>query len=363
MPIVDRGHEPMMDIPTSVSAESLHAVPSARALPVLSIVVPCYNEAEVLPETVRRLSTLVDEMTAHGQIAAGCIYFVDDGSHDRTWESIAEFAAEHRTVHGIRLSRNYGHQGALLAGLLSAPGDIVVSIDSDLQDDPAAIEKMVAAYSAGADVVYGIRRDRRKDSFFKRTTAQGYYALLRAMGVRLVSNHADYRLLSRRVIEVLRTYRETNLFLRGLIPQLGFRSALVSYDRGERFAGTSKYPLSKMLSLAIEGITSFSDVPLRAITLLGLVISMVSFGLGVWGLWVRFMNPAAVPGWASTVVPLYMLGGVQLLCMGMIGQYIAKIYAETKSRPRYVIERVLPEDPSQLNLPPVQLSTRTSQFD
>lgn len=353
----------MIDTPATVTTETLHAVPSARTLPMLSIVVPCFNEAEVLPETVHRLCGLVDEMAAHAQIAAGGVYFVDDGSDDRTWESIAEQAAEHRTVHGIKLSRNYGHQGALLAGLLSAPGDIVVSIDADLQDDPAAIEKMVAAYRAGADVVYGIRRDRRKDSLFKRTTAQGYYALLRAMGVRLVSNHADYRLLSRRVIEVLRTYRETNLFLRGLIPQLGFRSAQVWYDRGKRFAGTSKYPLSKMLALAMEGITSFSDVPLRAITLLGLIISMISFGMGVWGLWVRFMNPAAVPGWASTVVPLYMLGGVQLLCMGMIGQYVAKIYAETKSRPRYIIERILPEESSYPHRTSVEPSIPAGPFD
>jgi glycosyltransferase involved in cell wall biosynthesis len=324
-------------------AESIPAPSAVRVLPSVSVVVPCFNESEVLPEAVSRLTALLQDMTAGRRIAAGEIYFVDDGSDDGTWELIEKYAAEQPGIRGIKLSRNCGHQGALLAGLLSVPGDIVISIDADLQDDPRAIEEMVAAYMTGAQVVYGIRRDRTSDTFFKRITAEGYYSALRAMGVRLIFNHADYRLLSRRAIEVLRTYRETNLFLRGLVPQLGFRSAQVFYDRQERFAGTSKYPLSKMLAFALEGITSFSDLPLRAITLLGLLISLFSFGMAAWGLWVRVVNPASVPGWASTVIPLYMLGGVQLLCMGMIGQYLAKIYTETKARPRYIIEKILPE--------------------
>jgi glycosyltransferase involved in cell wall biosynthesis len=335
--------EILADRQADTAAVSAPAVPSQRSLPILSVVVPCYNEEEVLPETVARLTALMQELAASGRIADGDLYFVDDGSDDGTWDLIEKLAAERPGIRGIKLSRNCGHQGALLAGLLSVPGDIVISIDADLQDDPRAIEEMVEAYRNGAQVVYGIRRDRTRDSFFKRITAEGYYSALRAMGVRLVFNHADYRLLSRRVIEVLRTYRETNLFLRGLVPQLGFRSAQVYYDRHERFAGKSKYPLSKMLAFAFEGITSFSDLPLRAITLLGLLISLFSFAMAAWGLWVRFVNPAAVPGWASTVIPLYMLGGVQLLCMGMIGQYLAKIYTETKSRPRYIIETISPE--------------------
>ncbi|HVW76157.1 MAG TPA: glycosyltransferase family 2 protein [Alloacidobacterium sp.] len=307
----------------------------------LAIVVPCYNEQEVLPQTVSRLDELVRELIAAGQIAEGSLYFVDDGSDDATWALIENFAAENSCVHGMKLSRNYGHQRALLAGLLTVPGDVVVSIDADLQDDPAAIKDMIAAYIAGAEIVYGVRRERKVDTPFKRVTAEAYYSALRTIGVQLIFNHADYRLLSRTVIETLRTYKETNIFLRGLIPQLGFQAALVYYDRQERLAGVSKYPISKMLALAIEGVTSFSDVPLRIITWLGLVISIFSFGMGIWALCIRIFDPSAVPGWASTVIPLYMLGGVQLLSMGVIGQYLAKIYAETKARPRFIIEREL----------------------
>ena len=225
--------------------------------------------------------------------------------------------------------------------MLTAQGDALISIDSDLQDDVAAIEEMVLAYSSGADVVYGIRRNRKTDSFFKRSTAEGYYKLLQTMGVQLIFNHADYRLLSRRVVEELRSCKESNLFLRGLIPQLGFPSALVYYDRHVRFAGETKYPISKMVALAVNGITSFSEVPLKVITLLGMFVSLFSFGMAAWALVTRFVNPAAVPGWASVVIPLYMLGGIQLLCLGVIGQYLAKIYSEAKSRPRFIIEKSL----------------------
>ncbi|WP_114211020.1 glycosyltransferase family 2 protein [Acidisarcina polymorpha] len=309
--------------------------------PKLAIVLPCYNEEEVLPETSRRLLLLLDDLSESGLIEEGSLYFVDDGSEDGTWQFIQSLAASNERVHGIKLSRNYGHQRALLAGLLHAPGDVVISIDADLQDDLTATKSMLSGYASGAEIVYGVRRLRQMDTSVKRVTAEAYYSILRAIGVNLIFNHADYRLLSRPVIEALREYKETNIFLRGLIPQLGFQSALVYYDRQERFAGVSKYPFSKMLALAIEGITSFSDVPLKIITILGLVISLVSFAMATWALWIRIFNPSAVPGWASTVIPLYMLGGIQLLCMGVIGQYLAKIYSETKSRPRFIIEKLI----------------------
>lgn len=307
----------------------------------LAIVVPCYNEEEVLPETASRLESLIQELAEAGLVHEVSLYFIDDGSTDRTWDLIEVMAAGDSRVHGIKLSRNYGHQFALLAGLMHAEGDAVISIDADLQDDLSAMKDMLAAYSSGAEIVYGIRRERSADTVFKRGTAEGYYRLLQTIGVRLVFNHADYRLLSRRVIEALRDYKETNLFLRGLIPQLGFNSATVYYDRQERFAGESKYPFSKMLGLAIEGVTSFSEVPLKLITVLGILISLVSFGLALWALGVRILNPAAVPGWASIVIPLYFLGGIQLLCMGVIGIYLAKVYSEAKGRPRFIVEKTL----------------------
>lgn len=335
----------MAEIPTNyhdgISPENLRIPVNMPLPPKLSIVIPCYNEEEVLPETTQCLNHLLDELIALGSIAEGCLYFVDDGSTDSTWQLIERYAAASERIHGIKLSRNCGHQKALLAGLLSTPGDIVISIDADLQDDPLAIKDMLAASSAGAEIVYGVRRRRQKDTSFKRISAEAYYSLLRAIGVQLIFNHADYRLLSRRVIEVLRNYKETNIFLRGLIPQLGFNSALVYYERQERFAGVSKYTFSKMLALAVEGITSFTDIPLKGITVIGLLISLASFGMAAWALWIRIIDPAAVPGWASTVIPLYMLGGVQLLCIGVIGQYLVKIYSETKARPRFIIEKVL----------------------
>lgn len=317
------------------------STPTRTTLQQLAIVVPCYNEEEVLPETASRLNSLLNELIEAGFIGGMSIYFIDDGSTDRTWALIEELAARDNCVHGIKLSRNYGHQSALMAGLFHAGGDAVISIDADLQDDLAAIKEMLAAYSTGAEIVYGIRRERSSDTIFKRGTAEGYYRLLQTMGVRLIFNHADYRLLSRRVIEALREYKETNLFLRGLIPQLGFNSATVYYNRTERFAGKSKYPFSKMLGLAIEGVTSFSEVPLKLITVLGMLISLFSFGLALWALGVRILNPAAVLGWASIVIPLYFLGGIQLLCMGVIGQYLAKVYSETKARPRFIVEKTL----------------------
>ena len=312
-----------------------------HAPPELSVVVPCHNEELVLPETALSLVTILDKLTHEASIIKPSICFVDDGSTDRTWCVIERLAAEHTYIHGLKLSRNFGQQGAILAGLLTASGDAVISIDADLQDDVKAIEDMVYAYTAGAEVVYGIRRDRSTDSFFKRISAEGYYRLLQTMGVELKFNHADYRLLSRRVVEELRNCRESNLLLRGLIPQLGFSSALVYYDRHPRFAGESQYPISKMISLAANGITSFTEIPLKTITLLGMLVSVFSFGLAAWALIAKFFSSAAVPGWASIVIPLYMLGGIQLLCLGVIGQYLAKIYSEAKSRPRFIIEKSL----------------------
>ena len=305
----------------------------------LSIVVPCYNEEEVLHETSRRLVALVHHLREQGKIAdSSGIYFVDDGSHDRTWEIIEELARAHPEIHGIKLSRNQGHQRALLAGLETAPGDALISIDADLQDDVSVMEAMVDHYLDGCEVVYGVRERRDSDTPFKRWSAQTYYRLLHFLGVRIVYNHADYRLLSRRALECLREFREVNLFIRGIIPLLGFPSATVTYTRTSRFAGESKYPVRKMLALAIDGVTSFSAVPLRLITLTGLVVFLGSMGIAGWAFWVRIIGDTAVPGWASTVIPFYFLGGVQLFCIGVIGEYLAKIFEEVKGRPRYFIE-------------------------
>lgn len=308
----------------------------------LSIVIPCYNEQEVLPETSRRMLTLLDDLSARGEVTEGsAIYFVDDGSRDRTWAIVEELAACDSRIHGVKLSRNRGHQNALLAGLFHAPGDVVISIDADLQDDPQAMREMLAANRNGAEVVYGVRRQRQADTRFKRVTAQGYYRLLDRLGVEIVFNHADYRLMSRRAIEALKSFGESNLFLRGIVPQLGFASATVLYDRSERFAGESKYPLRRMLAFAVHGVTSFSAAPLRAITVFGLMVSFLSFAAGMWVLWARLVNGDVVPGWASTLVPVFFLGGIQLLSLGVIGEYIAKIHIETKRRPRYTIDRHL----------------------
>jgi len=305
----------------------------------LSIVIPCHNEQEVLPQTARTMLAVLNDLRARGEVTEDSgIYFVDDGSRDSTWALIAQLAARERSVHGLKLSRNCGHQNALLAGLFYAPGDVVITIDADLQDDPHAMRQMLAAHRAGAEIVYGVRHRRDTDSAFKRLTAQSYYRLLAALGVDVVFNHADYRLLSRRAIDALRTFREANLFLRGIVPRLGFSSATVLYDRAERFAGESKYPLRHMLAFAIQGVTSFSAAPLRAITLFGVLVSLISFSAVGWALWARFANGQVVPGWTSTLVPMFFLGGVQLLSLGVIGEYISKIYLETKQRPRYIVD-------------------------
>ena len=310
--------------------------------PVLAIVVPCYNEQDVLPETCRRLDVLLVNLVADATInARSRVWFVDDGSDDNTWRMInTACTAPNSRICGIKLSRNRGHQAALIAGMMTATGDVIISVDADLQDDLNAIPKMLEKYREGCDIVYGVRSSRDSDTFFKRLSAEGYYALLKRLGVEAVFNHADYRLMSRRAVESLRAFPETNVFLRGLIPQLGFRTAQVEYARGERFAGESKYPLGKMLTLAWQGVTSFSVAPLRAITLLGILMSLVSLGMGFWALWARFFSDQVVPGWASIVIPLFLVSGVQLLSLGVIGEYVAKVFMETKRRPMYFIEQI-----------------------
>lgn len=308
---------------------------------VLAVVSPCYNEQEVLPETCRRMVKLLERLTETGKISdKSRIYFVDDGSRDRTWEIIDSFVADGLPVVGIKLTRNRGHQNALLAGLFTSEGDIAISIDADLQDDINAIEEMLDRFHAGCDVVYGVRRRRTTDSFFKRFTAESFYRLISWFGAQTVFNHADYRLLSRRAIEALTQFREVNLFLRGIVPLIGYESAVVYYDREARFAGESKYPLRKMIGLALDAITSFSVVPLRLITLIGFVVFLFTTIMSAFTLWIRFFTTIAVPGWASTLLPIYFLGGVQILCLGVIGEYLGKIYGESKARPRFLIEQV-----------------------
>jgi len=308
----------------------------------LSIVVPCYNEEEVLPETSRRLLGVLDRLQTSGLVSADSgVYYVDDGSRDRTWEMIEKIAAADPRSHGVKLSRNRGHQAALLAGLLTVPGDALVSIDADLQDDVEVIEAMVRTHTEGAEVVYGVRDARKTDTVFKRRTALAYYSLMKFMGVDLVHNHADYRLLGRRAVEALREYGEVNVFLRGIVPLIGYRAEVVKYDRAERFAGVSKYPLRKMLAFAVEGVTSFSVVPLRLIAVLGLLISMFSFAMILFVIYGTLVLNAAIPGWASTIVPVYFLGGIQLLAIGIIGEYVGKIYLESKRRPRFFIEKLI----------------------
>lgn len=306
----------------------------------LSLVIPCYNEEEVLPETVRRLEEILNGLRSRNVISPQSrMIFVDDGSADATWALIERFSAQNAMVQGIKLAHNAGHQNALLAGLFSAAGDAVITLDADLQDDLGAIERMIEAYLAGHEIVYGVRDDRASDSFGKRASAEGYYRILKLLGVSIVFNHADYRLMGRRAIEALKQFREVNLFLRGIVPLLGFKSTTVYYTRQKRFAGESKYPLRKMLALALDGVTSFSNTPLRLIFLMGLCISFISFLIGCYSLLATYLLPDhIVPGWASTVLPIYFIGGIQILCLGVIGEYLGKIYLESKSRPRYIIE-------------------------
>ncbi len=321
------------------------AVPASRPVPpaqsLLNIVIPCYNEEEALPETAGQLSALLDRMAAEGLIAPDSgIYFVDDGSADRTWDLIEQLSAQRPArFHGIKLTRNCGHQNALLAGLHHAPGDMLVTIDADLQDEPETIVAMVRRYHEGCEIVFGVRNARDADTLLYRPTVQFFYSLMKWLGADIIPHHADFRLMSRRALDSLARYREANLFLRGIVPLLGFKTAKEYYARRPRLQGEPKYSFSKLMGLSINGITSFSMRPLRMITMLGFVVSLAAFMVGFWAIWVRLRNPDMVPGWASIVVPMSLIGGLQLLALGMIGEYVGKIYLEVKHRPLFEIER------------------------
>lgn len=310
----------------------------------LAVVVPCYNEEEMLKITSEALRGVLDDLVKKDKIDPDSyILFVNDGSRDRTWELIEEEHAAHPTqVLGVKLAGNVGHQFALTAGLITAMemSDVTISIDADLQDDIAVIEEMIDKFHAGNDIVYGVRRERKTDTFFKRTTAQAFYKLMKLMGVKTIYNHADFRLMSKRAVEEFSRYRETNLFLRGMMPLIGYQTDSVYYDRKERIAGESKYPLKKMLALAFNGISSFSVKPISLILGLGLFIVFASIAAAVYAL-VSYFTDRVVPGWTSLILSIWFLGGLQLLAIGMVGQYIGKIYMEVKQRPRYNIEKVL----------------------
>ena len=310
---------------------------------ILYLVIPCYNEEEVLYETASQLLALTDSMIRENLISPDSrIAFVDDGSKDKTWQIIEELSERHVWVTGIKLAKNAGHQNALLAGMMTVRerADMIVSADADLQDDISIIRDFVIQYNNGNDVVYGVRSSRDTDSFFKRNTALLFYKMMRALGVDIVYNHADYRLMSRRAVDALSEFNEVNLFLRGLVPLVGFPSATVSYERKERFAGTSKYPLKKMLKFAFEGITSFSIKPIRLITGTGAMISFFSILAAVYAL-ISKIAGVTVPGWTSLMLSIWFIGGVQLLSLGLIGEYVGKVYQEAKHRPRYIIEKTL----------------------
>lgn len=309
----------------------------------LYMVIPCYNEQEVLPETSKRLKEKLSTLVKAGKIdPESRIIFVNDGSKDRTWEIIRRLHEEDLVFGGVNLSRNRGHQNALLAGLMTVKdhADMAISMDADLQDDINAIDEMVEKYLNGTDIVYGVRSSRAKDTFFKKATAEGFYKLMNTMGVNTVFNHADYRLMSKRALEGLAEFREVNLFLRGIVPMIGYSTDVVYYERGERFAGESKYPLGKMLSFAIEGITSLSTKPIRMITFLGFFIFLVSIGILIYSLVRHFMG-ATIVGWTTLMVSVWAIGGMILLSLGVVGEYIGKIYLETKARPRFLIEEFL----------------------
>ena len=320
-------------------AAALDLGAAMRKPPVLCIVVPCYNESAALPITSKLFEGELEALLAKGKVAPGShVLLVNDGSSDGTWHLIEELSSGGRPFRGVCLSRNRGHQNALLAGLMEARGhaDVTITIDADGQDDVTAMEAMVDAYLDGCDVVYGVRSSRDTDTLFKRATAQSFYRLLEWMGVECVYNHADYRLMSARALDAFAQFREVNLFLRGMVPLVGFKSTSVYYERHERMAGRSHYPLSKMLALAADGITSLSVKPIRLITSVGLLVSVLSFMGVIWAL-AMAATGHVVAGWASTVMIVCFMGGVQLLSIGVIGEYIGKIYLEAKHRPRYVI--------------------------
>lgn len=313
-------------------------------VPILALVLPCFNEEAILPKTIPIVDHLINDLVDCAVISKGSFAcFVDDGSSDNTWHILKRGAKVNSNLRAVKLSRNFGHQSAVLAGTLrcAAFADCVISIDADLQQDVGAIKQFVESYLEGADIVLGVRNNRATDGTFKRLSAEAFYFFMKKMGVNVLRNHADYRLLSRKALEALALYGESNLFLRGLVQELGFRVALVNFDVSERAAGLSKYKLSKMLLLAVDGVTSFSIVPLRIVSLMGVLFTLGSGAMGLFVLISALTNPATVPGWASTVLPIYLIGGIQLLSIGILGEYVGKSYMEAKRRPRYIIEEEL----------------------
>lgn len=310
---------------------------------VLGIVIPCYNEEELIGSSMEKLLGVLKGFIEKGLVSEkSFIGVVDDRSRDKTWEIIRQFSVNNKNIRAIRLSSNRGHQYALLAGLTEfcANADCLVSIDADLQDDVGVMAEMIQKFKQGNDIIYGVRKNRPGDSSFKKTTALAFYRFLRAFGAEVIFNHADYRLTSRRVNEELKNFRESNLYLRGIFPLLGFNTAMVYYDRTERLAGVTKYPLKKMISLALDGITSFSTVPLRIITFIGFLVFIICLFLMVYVL-VGYFQGKTIAGWVSTVLPAYFLGGIQILCIGVLGEYLGKIYKEVKRRPRFIVDERL----------------------
>lgn len=310
---------------------------------ILYLVIPCYNEQEVLPETSKQLVNKINNMVISNLISEKSkIVFVNDGSKDKTWEIISSLHSGNPMILGIDLSRNRGHQNALLAGIMTVKedADVVISLDADLQDDINVIDEFIRRNYEGNDIVYGVRQARKTDTVFKRATALSFYKIMKSLGVDIIYNHADYRLMSKRVLFELENYKEVNLFLRGIVPLIGFKSTTVYYDRNERFAGESKYPLKKMISFAIDGITSFSIKPIRMIATLGLVIFMISIIMLIYFL-ASYSTGNTVPGWTTIAISVWAIGGLQLLAIGVIGEYIGKIYLETKARPRYIVKEYL----------------------
>ncbi len=307
----------------------------------LYLVLPCYNEEEVLPETSKRLLDLYSNMISGGSISdESRIVFVDDGSRDKTWDLIEDFTKQDKHFQGIKLAHNAGHQNALMAGLMTVKEfcDCAISIDADLQDDINCIPEFIKKFDEGCEVVYGVRNDRKTDTFFKRTTAQGFYRFMQLMGVDVVYNHADYRLMGKRAIDGLEKFDERNLFLRGIVPLIGYKSDCVYYERAERFAGESKYPLKKMLSFAFDGITSFSIKPIKLVWALGFFVAFISVIAAIYTLIAKFFG-VTTEGWASIMISIWFLGGVQLISVGLIGEYIGKIYKEVKARPKFIVEK------------------------
>ncbi|HEY4553073.1 MAG TPA: glycosyltransferase family 2 protein [Bacillaceae bacterium] len=308
--------------------------------PILTIVIPCYNEEEVLKETLCRLSALLDSLVTEKLISPSSkLLFVDDGSKDLTWKVIYKESLQNENVRGLKLARNVGHQNALLAGLYTArpASDCIVSVDADLQDDISVIRDFVLKFKEGYEVVYGVRNKRDTDTFFKRNTALGFYRFMQKLGVDLVYNHADYRLLSQRAVKELEKFGEVNLFLRGIVPLIGFKSTEVYYDRKERFAGESKYPLRKMLSFSFEGITSFSVTPIRFVMAVGLLSFCISVLCGIYFLSLKILGRTET-GWTSLIASVWLIGGLQLMAIGLVGEYIGKIYKETKRRPKFIVD-------------------------